>query len=286
MISVIIPLYNKAQSIASTIESVLNQTYRNFELIIVNDGSTDNSLEIVQKIVDPRIVVINKPNGGVSSARNEGIKQAKYEYTAFLDGDDLWYPNALEEYKFLIENFDKCAIYSTSYSMTIKENISRENRYVVDDYFYFDALSYAKNGFALTCSDCIVVKKECFRQVGGFNETMSMGEDLDMWRRLTDRYLLAKSEIVTALYRTNSENRATAVFEPVKNKLRRKDVFNKSEQLHIGCEYFFQLFQTGFFRQPIQSVSIILEYGDWIFRFLLLLMGQRLIKDGVFRSKK
>lgn len=284
MFSIVIPLYNKSKSIASTIESVLNQTYPNFELIIVNDGSTDNSVEVVAGIVDKRIRLINKPNGGVSSARNRGVAEAKYEYVAFLDGDDLWYPNALEEYKILIENFEQCAVYCSSYSMSIKENQSKLNRYVVDDYYYYDALSYAKNGFALTCSDCIVVKRKCFLVVGGFNEQLVMGEDLDMWRRLSEKYLFAKSDVVTALYRTDTENRATAVLEPVKNKLKRSDISNRSEQLHVGCEYFFQLFPTGIFRQPVKSVLIIMQFGDWIFRFLLLILNLRLLKNNALKQ--
>ena len=79
MISVVIPLYNKEKSITDTIRSVLDQTYKDFELIIVNDGSTDNSLNFVSLINDSRIVIIDKTNGGVSSARNKGIMSAKYE---------------------------------------------------------------------------------------------------------------------------------------------------------------------------------------------------------------
>src|SRR5687767_2996559 len=96
MITVIIPLYNKEKSILDTVYSVLNQTYKDFELLIINDGSKDNSLKVVQSISDPRVVIIDKPNGGVSSARNAGILNAKNEYLAFLDGDDIWHPEHLK----------------------------------------------------------------------------------------------------------------------------------------------------------------------------------------------
>jgi len=98
MFSVVIPLYNKALRVKNTIQSVLDQTYEDFEIIIVNDGSTDKSLDIVKSIEDPRIRIIDKPNGGVSSARNRGIKEAKYEWICFLDADDLWSSNHLAEY--------------------------------------------------------------------------------------------------------------------------------------------------------------------------------------------
>ncbi|MFZ4862683.1 glycosyltransferase family 2 protein [Sphingobacterium sp. Mn56C] len=98
MFSVVIPLYNKFFSIEKTIFSVLKQSYKNFEIIVVNDGSTDNSLEIVQNIPDKRIKIIDKPNGGVSSARNVGIQNSKFEWVCFLDGDDLWEPEKLQKY--------------------------------------------------------------------------------------------------------------------------------------------------------------------------------------------
>src|SRR5690348_9188230 len=94
--SIIVPVYNKENHISDTILSALNQTVGDFELIIVNDGSTDKSLELVQSFSDKRIVVINKPNGGVSLARNIGIKRATGEYISFLDADDFWNRRYLE----------------------------------------------------------------------------------------------------------------------------------------------------------------------------------------------
>lgn len=90
MISVVIPLYNKDKQIAKTLYSVLKQTYPNFEVIVVNDGSTDNSLSEVSKISDSRIRLICQENKGVSAARNRGIQEAKSDYIAFLDADDEW----------------------------------------------------------------------------------------------------------------------------------------------------------------------------------------------------
>lgn len=102
-ISVIIPLYNKEVIIERTIRSVLNQSFTNFELIIVNDGSTDNSFEIVKDIQDDRIVIINQTNGGPSKARNTGAKAAKADWIIFLDADDELLENALQIYAQLIE---------------------------------------------------------------------------------------------------------------------------------------------------------------------------------------
>ena len=95
MFSIIIPLYNKADYIAETLKSVLNQTYCDYEVIVVNDSSTDNSLEVASSFQDERIHIYTKENEGVSAARNYGIMHAKYDYIAFLDADDIWMPDKL-----------------------------------------------------------------------------------------------------------------------------------------------------------------------------------------------
>ena len=134
--SVIIPLYNKEKSVISTVESVLNQTYPHFELIIVNDGSTDSSLEVVQQFDDPRISIIDKENGGVSSARNVGIRAAKYEYVIPQDADDLWLPFALAEFVELIRNYQQAQVFCTSSCISEKQFKGFNKRYYVEDYFY------------------------------------------------------------------------------------------------------------------------------------------------------
>ena len=98
MVSVVMPCYNGADFISETIDSVLAQTYENWELLIIDDGSSDNSLEIVKSYAatDPRIRPISQANAGSAAARNNGIKQARGQYIALLDSDDLWLPEFLE----------------------------------------------------------------------------------------------------------------------------------------------------------------------------------------------
>src|SRR5690242_20716958 len=93
LISIIIPVYNAEVYIKSTIKSVLCQTYTNFEIVVVDDGGTDESIRLIEALNDPRIRIIRQPNQGVSVARNNGVAAAKGDYIAFLDSDDLWYPN-------------------------------------------------------------------------------------------------------------------------------------------------------------------------------------------------
>ena len=123
--SIVIPLYNKEKHVARAINSILNQTYQDFEIIIVDDGSTDFSYEEVKKINDPRIKIIRQKNLGVSSARNTGIKEAKNNYIGFLDADDKWKPDFLETIKKLIKDFPGAGAYATSYE------IQKENRVLI-----------------------------------------------------------------------------------------------------------------------------------------------------------
>lgn len=112
MISVVIPLYNKAHTIVKTLNTVINQTYQNFEIVIVNDGSTDNGVEIIkQNFDDSRIRIINQSNTGVSAARNRGVDESNGEYIAFLDGDDEWHPEYLSTMYELIKKYPYAGLF-------------------------------------------------------------------------------------------------------------------------------------------------------------------------------
>ena len=110
IISVVIPLYNKERYIARAIQSALGQTYGDFELIVVDDGSTDGSVDIVSQFADTRLRLINQANAGVGAARNRGIKDAKYELITFLDADDEWMPDFLETVLELREEFPEASL--------------------------------------------------------------------------------------------------------------------------------------------------------------------------------
>lgn len=112
-VSVIIPVYKVEKYVAATVQSVLQQTYKNFELLLIDDGSPDRSVEICQQFTDPRIKIIRQENRGVAAARNRGISQAQGEYLAFLDADDLWLPQKLEKH---VEHLDSSPTVGVSYS--------------------------------------------------------------------------------------------------------------------------------------------------------------------------
>jgi glycosyltransferase involved in cell wall biosynthesis len=129
-ISVIIPVYNVDRFIASALQSVLDQTYRDFEVIVVDDGSPDRSVEICRQFVDPRIKIIRQNNRGLSGARNTGIRHAKGEYIAFLDGDDVWLPDKLSQHIRHLEKFPLVGV-SFSFSEFMDEHGNRLDNYVI-----------------------------------------------------------------------------------------------------------------------------------------------------------
>lgn len=218
MISVVIPLYNKEQSITRTLDSVLAQTYTDYEVVIVNDGSTDHSQQVVEEWLNSSIAtqvahqsinssfrLIHQPNSGVSSARNRGIQEAKGEYIAFLDGDDLWAPTYLEELAMLIADYPNAGIYGINCchvdgSDIPKDIISKASfRGILTDWF--------ARGGAFTGSST-TIRKDVFDVVGMFDSRMTHGEDLDMWWRVLLQYDGAYCDKPLAFYRQDSENRA------------------------------------------------------------------------------
>ena len=174
MISVIIPLYNKEHYIEQTIRSVLSQIYTDFELIIVNDGSTDKSIDVVKKIIDPRITCISQNNQGVSAARNAGIKIAQGEYIAFLDADDEWKPEYLEKMHLLAKEYSQfsvfCAAQTNRLINTLPLGVSIVEDHCLYNYIYF--------------TGSMLIKKEIFQETGLFREGIQLGEDRDMWLRI------------------------------------------------------------------------------------------------------
>lgn len=208
MFSVVIPLYNKELSIANTIQSVLDQTYQDFEIVVVNDGSTDRSAEIVEQINDPRIRLVHQKNQGVSAARNTGIKEAKREWIAFLDGDDLWTENHLEEASKMIGKYPNQYLYATSYKYSTGRVIVNEEApsyiYMVDN-FFLDFI----NTKQIIWTGTIIAYREAFNRAGFFDPELALGEDLDMWVRIAKvKPTLIRSKKITAIYRTEAENRS------------------------------------------------------------------------------
>jgi len=220
MISVVVPLYNKEGSIRHTISSILNQTYQNFEIIVVDDGSTDNSLKLVREICDGRLNVFSQKNEGVSSARNTGILKAKFPFIAFIDGDDLWLPSHLEVLAKMIKKYGNNDVggYATKFikskSREIESlNIQSDKVKIIDDYIV--SATYEDR---LICSSNFIARKDCLLDVGSFNVTYSYGEDVDLWLRLFTKYKLVTTDIITAIYFIGAENRSDKRILPLSKR--------------------------------------------------------------------
>lgn len=207
MISVVIPLYNKEHQIAKTLRTVLCQTFQDFEIVIVNDGSTDGSVSEVEKISDSRIRLINQANAGVSAARNKGIEEARGEYIALLDADDEWYPDYLSTQMHLAETYPECDIFITNYQF--KDEFGKTTPTTIHNLPFAGIHGILSNYFHVAstsnppiCSISIVARIKAFQEIGGFPIGITSGEDLLTWARLACRYRIAYCNQVHAIYYT------------------------------------------------------------------------------------
>lgn len=207
--SVVIPLYNKKDSIRTSIGSVLEQTFSAFELIVVNDGSTDGSAEWVSEIHDPRLRLLHQPNAGVSAARNRGIQEARNRFIAFLDADDFWEPEYLQEMADFIRSFPDAGMYGCAYDKVDNDAKRPVNFYLPGGYkgILQNYFKHARKNH-LFWSSAVVIRKDILDRVGFFDERMSIGEDLDLWFRIALDHKVAFYNKLLAHYNTGAENRA------------------------------------------------------------------------------
>jgi glycosyltransferase involved in cell wall biosynthesis len=192
LFTVIIPLYNKKAYIRRSIDSVLAQTIQNFEIIVVDDGSTDGGGQAVESIKDSRIRLIRQVNAGAAEARNTGIRAGKGEWVAFLDADDLWYPDNLEQHLTLLAE-DSGLMWSAGlYERKSQHGLCRMQvdtaslAKLMDNGVVRDALVLLPNNYLWTGS--MVIRRSVFLEVGFMDPTLRTAEDLDMWLRIACVY--------------------------------------------------------------------------------------------------
>lgn len=206
-ISVVIPTYNKAQSLKKAIESVLNQTYQNLEVIVIDDGSTDETKEVVKSFKDPRIIYFWKKNKGPASARNMGIKRAKGKYIAFLDSDDLWLKEKLEKQIDFMERNPETGLLGTGcYEVTDKGKaigkkiFPRKNKVLQKDLIKYNPFIQSS----------IMTKREVFDKVGLYDEKFRESEDYELWLRLAEYYKIGNLPVPLVMKRYYQESLSSA----------------------------------------------------------------------------
>ena len=211
--SVIISLYNKENYIENTLESVLNQTFTDYEVLLINDCSTDTSVAKVTPFLSEKITLIHHiKNKGLSASRNTGIKKATSNYIVFLDADDLWKPSFLEKINTLITNFPEAHLFATNYEEIYQKEKTittalgiKKNRTdcIIDDFFEVSLQQ------PLYCPSSLCVRKETFETIGFYDETITYGEDVDFNIRANLKFKLAySSEILVQGIKTDT-NRIT-----------------------------------------------------------------------------
>lgn len=203
--SVIIPLYNKELYIRKALDSVMSQTFRDFELVIVDDGSTDNSATICEEFIKEAsqtihntLYIIHQKNAGVAAARNNGVKASKGEYIAFLDADDWWEAAFLEEIDKLIAEYPDAGLYATNYvyykpgKTRVALDLSRGYMNYPEAYLHSDMMPVTS---ITTC-----MPRKVFDEMGGFPLGIKLGEDFLLWSKTAVHYKVAFCEKALAYY--------------------------------------------------------------------------------------
>ncbi|NEP60709.1 MAG: glycosyltransferase [Symploca sp. SIO2G7] len=211
LISVIIPAYNAAQTILETVDSVLHQTVADFELIVINDGSQDTTLELISGIKDPRLQVISYPNAGLAVSRNRGVARARGTYISFIDADDLWTPDKLElQLQALKANPEAAVAYSWTDCIDKASNFLRPGSHISvlgDVYAKLLLGNFLENGSnALICKQALIA-------VGGFDESLPAAQDWDLYLRLAINYQFVVVPSPQVLYRISTNSMSSNVLQ-------------------------------------------------------------------------
>lgn len=212
--SVIVPLFNKENFIEATIKSILGQSFIDYEILIIDDSSTDLSLKIAKTLASAKVKIIqHQTNRGLSAARNTGIKMASGDYLAFLDADDCWDTNYLETIASLISKFPQANLFATNYlevyskTVSLKPQTALQNTgstSVVTDFFK------ASLNQPIYCPSSLCVNKEVFNSIGFYDEQITFGEDVDFNIRANTAFKLAYATSPIVHYTVNSQNQITA----------------------------------------------------------------------------
>lgn len=265
MFSVVIPLYNKGLHIKKTIESVLSQEFQDYELIIVDDGSTDDGVSVVKAFNDSRIKLIQQSNQGVSAARNRGIKEARANFIAFLDADDEWLSCHLCTLSRLIKKYPCAGIYSTAYKISINEKL-RWPKYkaipsspwegIVPNYFKSVAM-----GEHLVCSSTACIPINVLEEIGFFPEYTWYGEDVYLFGKIALQYPVIFSWTFGAIYHWEAINRACKKTLPLEEEPFVKEVLKIMQEGSVS-PYVISDLKEYIAKKEINRAKRYVDIGD------------------------
>ncbi|MHB2166122.1 glycosyltransferase family 2 protein [Alsobacter sp. R-9] len=190
MLSVIVPVYNKAPFVRRCVASIKGQTIHDFEVVVVDDGSTDGSVEVIREAIadDPRFTVIVQPNGGVSRARNTGCSAAKGTWFVLLDADDEWLPDHLERIQILVSAHPQAGLVATGYEIVGRDEVRFQTTAFDSGPNPFDyCAAWERMGETPISASSVALRRDALEAVGGFPDGVSLGEDVLTWLEVLRR---------------------------------------------------------------------------------------------------
>jgi glycosyltransferase involved in cell wall biosynthesis len=252
LVSIIVPIYNCERFIAETLKSTIQQSFLDFEILIVDDGSTDRSRSIINEFVmiDSRVKYIYQENAGVSAARNNGFRHSKGQYIAFLDSDDVWLPENLRTKLERFKGGDIGLVHSDGlvidqYSQKTETILKGTEGNVLDAMLLW-------RGTQIPGPSSILVKREVLETVGLFDENLSTAADKDLFIRIASRYKIARIEQVTWYYRIHGSNMHKDIATMERDILR---LYRKAKEAN--------LFVTEDFEKQCFSAMYLILAASW-----------------------
>jgi len=292
--SVVVPLYNKEKEIVDTLNSILNQTYKPDEVIVVDDGSTDKSVKVIEKNFKNKVKIIKQKNCGVSCARNRGIKEAKNEFVCFLDADDLWEETFLEEIAKLIQDYPEAIVYSTSHKMIDekgqvvypKVGLKKNFRGYLNNF-----IRIFKDNYGVINSSSVCIRKS-INPLFPLGE--KKGEDICLWIELSLKGRFAFVNKPLSIYKLNASNRSGKIYNKPLIPCQLKWIYNKNRINKDIKEFVHKNILITVYGNVADGnkefakkiIKFMIKNKDYFFIFLIpsLFMNQKLLE--LFRKKR
>jgi len=269
-ISVIIPTYNREEFIGAAIDSVLNQSFVDFELIVVDDGSTDMTKAIIYSYSDERLIYIYQKNQGRSAARNRAIELARGEYIAFLDSDDFYLPNKLQQQMdYMRQNEHVDMVYTSADCIDAKKRSIKNQKYIArEEGSIYNLLAFFRP--VTITLPTVMIRRNVLDKVGVFDVHLDRFEDTDMWRRISKHHFIGAMPQVTCLLTTHNNNSlenqdAQEIVKAVHyyvRKVFKEDGDLEQKILHNGASQLYEYYGRAFLgRQQNFKIGASLIYS-------------------------